>query len=147
MFEQILVVCMGNICRSPVGEKLLQHYFPEKNITSAGLVTERSCLVDKPADDMMIKIASQHGLNLSAHRAKQLTHALCHKADLILVMEKAHIELVHQICPLSQGKVMLFGHGLTASKEIPDPYKKSQEMFEYAYQMLDSAAYQWKKML
>ncbi|HEH9676614.1 TPA: low molecular weight phosphotyrosine protein phosphatase, partial [Pasteurella multocida] len=51
MFEQILVVCMGNICRSPVGEKLLQHHFPEKNITSAGLVTERSCLVDKPADD------------------------------------------------------------------------------------------------
>ncbi|MDY0631626.1 hypothetical protein NMW18_02905 [Pasteurella multocida] len=95
---------MGNICRSPVGEKLLQHHFPEKNITSAGLVTERSRLVDKPADDMMIKIASQHGLNLSAHRAKQLTSALCHKADLILVMEKAHIELVHQICPLSQGK-------------------------------------------
>ncbi|EGP04787.1 hypothetical protein AAUPMG_06242 [Pasteurella multocida subsp. multocida str. Anand1_goat] len=130
--------CRGKITTTP---------FPRKNITSAGLVTERSCLVDKPADDMMIKIASQHGLNLSAHRAKQLTHALCHKADLILVMEKAHIELVHQICPLSQGKVMLFGHGLTASKEIPDPYKKSQEMFEYAYQMLDSAAYQWKKML
>ncbi|MGC6405621.1 low molecular weight protein-tyrosine-phosphatase [Bisgaard Taxon 45] len=147
MFEQILVVCMGNICRSPVGEKLLQRYFPEKNITSAGIVTEHYHLVDKPADDMMIKIANNHGLNLSTHRAKQLTRALCHKADLILVMEKAHIELVHQLCPLSQGKVILFGHWLTASKDIPDPYKKSQEMFEYAYQMLESAAEQWNNML
>lgn len=135
----------GKYLSFPCRGKITATLFPRKNITSAGLVTERSRLVDKPADDMMIKIASQHGLNLSTHRAKQLTRALCHKADLILVMENPHIELVHQLCPLSQGKVMLFGHGLTASKEIPDPYKKSQEMFEYAYQMLDSAAYQWKK--
>lgn len=147
MFEHILVVCMGNICRSPVGEARLKQAFPHKSIRSAGIITAQSGLVGKPADPMMRNIAHANQLDLSRHRAKQLTASLCQQADLILVMEKKHIERVQQIAPTSLGKIMLFGHWLTDQQEISDPYQKSQETFEYIYQRLINAAEQWTKKL
>lgn len=147
MFERILVVCVGNICRSPVGEKLLQKYFPQKSIASAGIASERSHLVGKSADAMMIHVAQSHGLDISSHRSQQLTQELCKQADLILVMEKGHIEQVQQISPESMGKVMLFGHWLDNHKDIPDPYRQSQEMFEYAYDLIEKAALTWQQKL
>ncbi|MBJ6973770.1 low molecular weight phosphotyrosine protein phosphatase, partial [Vibrio cholerae] len=52
MFNNILVVCVGNICRSPIGERLLKQQLPHKNIASAGLASEKSPLVGKSAGDM-----------------------------------------------------------------------------------------------
>lgn len=148
MFERILVVCVGNICRSPVGEKLLQQHFPDKQICSAGIASERSGLVGKAADSMMVEQAASHHLDISTHQSQQLTPALCAQADLILVMEKGHIEQVRQISPESSGKVMLYGHWLDENeKEIPDPYKQSREFFEHAYSLLAKAALAWQKKL
>ncbi|MGC7590636.1 low molecular weight protein-tyrosine-phosphatase [Bisgaard Taxon 46] len=147
MFENILVVCMGNICRSPVGEKLLQQYFPEKSVISAGIVAEESSLVGKMADPQMIQIAKQYNLDISDHRSQQLTESLCHQADLILVMDKQQMELVHQLSPCSIGKVMLFGHWLGAKTEIPDPYRKNLDTFKSVYETLEQAASHWKKKL
>ncbi|MGL4220446.1 MAG: protein tyrosine phosphatase, partial [Shewanella sp.] len=73
MFEKILVVCVGNICRSPTGERLLQAHFPLRDISSAGI----SALVDKPADKLAYEVAFKHGLSLEKHCARQLTQALC----------------------------------------------------------------------
>lgn len=147
MFNRILVVCIGNICRSPVGEGLLKMYFPDKEIFSAGIFSESSKLVGSPADPQMIDLARENGLDISQHKSQQLTKELCHSSDLILVMERAHIELVQQMSPESVGKVMLYGHWLVSQKEIPDPYRKSQEAFEYSYKMLENASLTWKKKL
>ncbi|MDF5612440.1 low molecular weight phosphotyrosine protein phosphatase, partial [Vibrio parahaemolyticus] len=49
MFSNILVVCVGNICRSPTGERLLQQLLPDKQISSAGIAVEKSRLTGKPA--------------------------------------------------------------------------------------------------
>ncbi|MGX2975276.1 arsenate reductase/protein-tyrosine-phosphatase family protein [Ursidibacter arcticus] len=147
MFNSILVVCVGNICRSPVGEKLLQIYCPQKRIISAGISVERSHLVGKSAEPTMLQIASEAGVDISTHCSKQLTPELCKQADLILVMEKGHIEQVQYISPESLGKIMLFGHWLEGNKDIPDPYKQSQEMFEEVYTLIDIAAKKWKQKL
>lgn len=147
MFERILVVCVGNICRSPVGEKLLQAYFPHKSIASAGIASERSRLVGKAADSMMIEVAAARGVDISNHRSQQLTPELCRQAELILVMEKGHIEQVRLISPESSGKVMLFGHWLEGNKDIPDPYRQSKEVFDYAYNLIDEAARKWQQKL
>src|SRR3546814_3067238 len=81
--NRILLVCIGNICRSPLAEALLKQHFPDKTVHSAGL----AALVGHPADSTAQDIAHQHGLDLSAHRAQQITQAMCRSADLILVME------------------------------------------------------------
>lgn len=146
MFEKILVVCVGNICRSPTGERLLQKHLPHKHIASAGIGTEKSGLSGKPAESNASELANEHSLSLEGHCAQQLNRALCQEYDLILVMEKRHIEAVCQIAPEVRGKTLLFGHWLD-QKEIPDPYRKSREAFEYAFDLLDKAAKSWAEKI
>ncbi|MGG4679092.1 MULTISPECIES: arsenate reductase/protein-tyrosine-phosphatase family protein [Providencia] len=139
MFNNILVVCMGNICRSPTGERLLQQYFPEKTVHSAGIIAKN----DRPAYDSAIRIAQQHSLSLENHQSRRLTSELCKKTDLILVMENDHIAKIHQLFPETRGKVMLFGQWINKT-DIPDPHKRSDEMFEHVYQLMERAAIAWQ---
>ncbi|MEY0116785.1 protein tyrosine phosphatase [Providencia rettgeri] len=139
MFNNILVVCMGNICRSPTGERLLQAHFPNKKVHSAGIIAKD----DRPAYDSAIRIAQQHDLCLDNHQSRCLTSELCKEADLILVMENDHIDRIHQQFPETRGKVMLFGQWLNKT-EIPDPHKRSDEMFEHVYQLMEKAVLQWQ---
>jgi len=141
MFNSILVVCVGNICRSPTGERLLRKYLPKLKIDSAGV----GALVGKPADASALEVAAQHQLSLEGHCAQQLTKSLCREYDLILVMEKGHVASVCNIAPEVRGKVMLFGHW--NDREIPDPYKKSLDAFQAVYSLLDTAAEQWANKL
>ena len=142
MFNSILVVCVGNICRSPTGERLLKRVLPDKEISSAGL----GALVGKPADATATDVAKNHSLSLAGHQGKQLTGKMCREYDLILVMEKGHIDGVCRLAPEVRGKTMLFGHWLN-QREIADPYRQSRESFEFVYQLLDESAQKWAKAL
>ncbi|MBA5237956.1 protein tyrosine phosphatase [Pectobacterium aroidearum] len=142
MFDSILVVCVGNICRSPTGERLLKQALPAKKVASAGL----GALVGKPADAMATDVANKYDLSLEGHIAQQLTSALCRQYDLILVMEKEHIEAVCRIAPEVRGKTMLFGRWLE-QQEIADPYRKSREAFEFVYSQLEQSAQKWVQVL
>lgn len=145
MFERILIVCVGNICRSPLGEAMFKQAFPNKQIFSAGIATERSHLSGKSADETMQQVANEHLIDLSSHCAKQLTEEDCKNADLILVMEKGHIEQVENIAEGSRGKVMLFGHWL--GRDIPDPYQQSREAFDFVYVLMNQATESWQTKL
>lgn len=142
MFDSILVVCVGNICRSPTGERLLKQLLPTKDIDSAGL----GAVIGSGADSVASMVAETHGVSLEGHVAKQITRELCRKYSLILVMEKTHIEAVTRLAPEVRGKTMLFGHWLE-QKDIPDPYGKSQEAFEFVYRLLADSAQKWAKAL
>ncbi|MFV8908115.1 protein tyrosine phosphatase [Serratia fonticola] len=142
MFNSILVVCVGNICRSPTGERLLDKYLPNKKIASAGL----GALIGKSADATATEVAITHALSLNGHQAQQLTSAMCREYDLILVMEKKHIDAVCRIAPEVRGKTMLFGHWLD-QREIADPYRQSREAFEFVYRLLDESAQKWAKAI
>lgn len=146
MFNNILVVCVGNICRSPSGERILKAKLPHKNIYSAGLTTAKSGLANKPANNMATTVAENNGYSLADHQAQQLTNELCSHADLILVMEKKHIDGVANIAPEARGKIMLFGQWI-GQQDIPDPYRQSQEAFEHAYSLIEQAAEAWAKKI
>lgn len=142
MFDSILVVCTGNICRSPIAERLLRKMLPGKKIDSAGT----GAMIDKSADMSAMRIASNHNLALDGHKGTQLTTELSRKYDLILVMENIHLEQVSRMSPEVRGKTMLLGHWLNR-REIPDPYKKSDEAFESVYQLIDQSCQQWAEKL
>ncbi|HAT2279236.1 TPA: protein tyrosine phosphatase [Raoultella ornithinolytica] len=142
MFDSILVVCTGNICRSPIGERFLRQALPNKKIDSAGI----RALVGHDADDSAVRIAERNGISLAGHKGQQFTSALSRQYDLILVMEKVHIEQIGRIIPEARGKTMLFGQWLN-QKEIPDPYRKSDEAFASVYQMLAQAGQCWVEKL
>ncbi|MDO4694214.1 MAG: protein tyrosine phosphatase [Eikenella sp.] len=142
-FQNILVVCVGNICRSPTGERLLQGYLKHgQRVSSAGV----GALVGSAADAQAAAVAAGHGVSLAGHRARQLTAELCDANDLILVMEQAHIGAVGNISPSARGKVMLFGQWL-AKQEIADPYRQSDDMFRLTYRQIDEAARLWADKL
>lgn len=145
MFQNILVVCIGNICRSPVGEALLRQQLPGKIITSAGL----GALVGRGVDPNARQLAEAEGLDVSAHQARQLTAEMLQGVDLVLVMSEGQRRAVGELAPAVLGKTMLFGKWLDngQGKEIPDPYKKSREAFEHVHGLLTDAASAWAKRL
>ncbi|MBE1274989.1 low molecular weight phosphotyrosine protein phosphatase [Enterovibrio baiacu] len=146
MFNRILVVCVGNICRSPTGEYLLKHLLPNKHIDSAGIAVEKSRLTGKPADATATTLAAEHGISLEGHAAKQLTAELASQYDLILVMEKGHIDALCSIAPEARGKTMLFGQWI-GQKDIPDPHRQSREAFDHAWMLIEEAANAWAKKI
>lgn len=142
MFDSILVVCTGNICRSPIGERLLRKLLPDKRIDSAGT----GALVGHAADESAVKVANLHQLSLANHTARQFTLSVGREYDLILVMEKKHLEQIDNIAPEVRGKTMLFGHW-NNQRDIPDPYKKSDEAFLSVYHLIEKASQVWAQKL
>lgn len=142
MFNKILVVCVGNICRSPTAERLLRQFHPALTVSSAGL----GALVGKGADPCAISVAQEHNLSLDNHCARQISGRMCREYDLILAMEKRHISALCEMVPEMRGKVMLFGHW-DSEREIPDPYRKSRDAFDAVYALLERSAQQWAQAL
>ncbi|HLV29471.1 MAG TPA: low molecular weight protein-tyrosine-phosphatase [Burkholderiaceae bacterium] len=138
--ETILVVCVGNICRSPVAAALLKAQFPEKNVFSAGIAALEGAGADATAQD----IASRHGIDLSGHRAQQLSGWMCEQADLILVMETGHQRLLERKYPSARGKIFCLGrYGDDGPFEIEDPYRQGLAAFEKAHTLIDRGIRHW----
>ena len=142
MFKNIMIVCIGNICRSPIGEVLLKHHKPELNVFSSGL----GALVGKPADPKSVELMRQKNINLDDHCAQQINSVLVSSSDLILTMEKRHVDAIQSQFPESRGKVHLIGKWEN-DKEIPDPYKKGDEAFILASSLIESGLDAWQKKL
>lgn len=138
----ILVVCTGNVCRSPLGAALLARSFPDKTVTSAGL----KALTGASVDEQIAQIASGREIDLSGHRARQATPALCRSHDLILVMEKKQLERISRLAYDVRGKTFLYGHWLDKA-DVPDPYKRSVEMSRLIYDLLERSCNEWVKVI
>ena len=141
-FENILIVCVCNICRSPITELLFKQRWPHIKIQSAGV----GALVGAQMDATASTVASLYGLDPSQHQARQLTSKLAEQADLILVMEQHHIRAVTQIAPTARGKTLLLGRWLN-DMEIPDPYRQSEEAFHHVYKLMADSSQSWSKVL
>jgi protein-tyrosine phosphatase len=144
MFNSILVVCAGNICRSPTGEYLLKDKLADSDIkiSSAGL----TALVGKGAETTATSIALTKNIDMSAHKGRQLSASLIAENDLILVMEERHLSDLLAQYPQARGKTFLLGKWIDDT-EIPDPYRQSHEAFEHVYQLIDRACSAWIKYI
>lgn len=144
MFKKILIVCIGNICRSPTAEHLLGAALASSGIqvSSAGLVALR----DHPLDPLAGQVLAEHGHVPLAHRARQLDAGAVSEADLILVMEQRHIERVLDLAPEARGKVFLLGKW-QHDREITDPYRQGKPAFVQAYALIEQAAQAWAQRL
>lgn len=138
MFDRILVVCDGNICRSPTAAAMFRASAPGKSVDSAGLVA----LEGQDMDEMARHVAENQGLFCSAHSAVMLDRRKVGEADIVFVMESRQREKVIQLYPEASGKIFLLGHWLER-KDIPDPYKRGQEAFERIYTMMRQAVDAW----
>lgn len=146
MFNSILVVCAGNICRSPTSEYILKNKLADSEshikVSSAGL----TALVNKGADATASSIALINHIDMSEHKARQINSVLIAENDLILVMEDRHLSDLLGKYPEARGKTFLLGKWIDDT-EIPDPYRQSHEAFEHVYQLIDKACNAWIKYI
>ncbi|CAE6844873.1 Low molecular weight protein-tyrosine-phosphatase Ptp [Paraburkholderia nemoris] len=137
MIARILIVCAGNVCRSPAAQGLLSRELRDKVVISAGLAAVSGMRIDPVMSEML----STRGLNMSGHRAKRLDEQMCRSADLILVMEQEQRRVIERICPMTRGRVYRLGevHGI----DIPDPYRRSQHSYGYAMKLIEPGVQDW----
>ena len=136
-FDHILVVCVGNICRSPMAEALLKQRFPNKIIDSAGV----GALVGHPADPAALEIMSKQQIDITSHIAKQIDEQLAKKVDLIFTMSDGQTKWIEERWPFCRGKTFKLGYWI--NKDIADPYKHEISAFETAYQDIIDGIAQW----
>src|SRR3990167_3169865 len=126
------MVCRGNICRSTMAQAYFAKQLAAKSVTviSAGL----SALVDHPADKTAQQVMSRIGIDLSMHRAKQVTQEIIKQAALVLVMSYSQLLEIEKKFLLARGKTFLLGHW--QGFEVEDPYMQVEEIFERVYKKI-----------
>jgi len=106
-----------------MAEALLQKAAPGLEVSSAGL----AALVGHPADPLVEELMRERGLDVSGHRARQLTPELLLQADLVLTMEQGQQRAIERTVPAARGKVHRLGRW--GDYEIPDPYRRPKAAF------------------
>jgi protein-tyrosine phosphatase len=137
MMQRILVLCIGNICRSPMAEGMLRHALPDKTVCSAGL----GALIGKPADPLSLQLMGEQNIDISAHRAQQISASLVAQAELILVMDLDQKKYVETQYVGARGKVFRLGEG--EKIDVPDPYREGIESFRNAHRMIADGVQFW----
>ncbi|WP_338409205.1 low molecular weight protein-tyrosine-phosphatase [uncultured Flavobacterium sp.] len=139
---KVVMVCLGNICRSPLAEGILQLKVDSKKISvdSAGTANYH---VGLHPDKRSIAVAKKHGIDLSHQKCRQFTKNDFKLFDYIYVMDKSNYENIIKLTSSKKEtqKVKLILNELPPYKdmEVPDPYYGGNEYFEVVYQMLDKA--------
>ena len=140
MIKRILVVCVGNICRSPMAEALFKSALREEDgltVESAGL----GALVGHPADDFVLELMEELGEDVSEHRARQIHPDMVRDADLVLVMEAGHKRAIDDADPTARGKVHRLGEW--QDRDINDPYRQPKEAFADALEEIQEGVAAW----
>jgi len=140
MIRHILVVCVGNICRSPMAEALLRQALGEQDgftVESAGL----GALVGHPASEHSVALMDEEGLDITSHRARQIHPEMVGRADLVLVMEAGHKRAIDDADPTARGKVHRLGEW--QDRDIEDPYRQQRDAYEAALVDIRAGVESW----
>lgn len=142
---RVLMVCTGNICRSPTAEAVLRHQAAERGwadrvlVDSAGIADYH---VGEPPDRRSQVHAARRGLDLRGLRARQVELADFSQFDWLLALDRGHARALQAQCPPAlQGRIHLLmdfapNH---PQREVPDPYYGGPEGFEQVLDMIDAA--------
>jgi protein-tyrosine phosphatase len=136
--RSILVVCDGNICRSPYMAAVLQRLLPDVDVTSGGMIAP-----GRPVPEYAATIAVRQGLDLSSHRSRLLTREVLASAGLVVVMEPRQAAHIIRALARSADRVVVAGDLDPMSSDgrsIHDPFRQPMEVFEASYGRLARCA-------
>jgi protein-tyrosine phosphatase len=145
MFK-ILVVCTANICRGPAGQQFLRQRLDgnEVVVDSAGTLAIDGNQADATIREMMLERGYP---DIEGHRSRALMPSHVTQYDLVLCMERDHIERVQRLNPYASNKTRLFGHWQQQS-EVDDPVGRSDRTYAESLDIMAGMADQWvEKML
>jgi len=142
--QRILLVCLGNICRSPLAEVIMRQQAITMQLddlftfASAGTGDWH---IGKGADPRSVAIANKHHLSLAQHQAQQITAATIHHWDWFIAMDHQNKEDLQQM-GVANDRLLLMRQceSDTPSQDIPDPYYGGKKGFETIYALLQQNA-------
>jgi protein-tyrosine phosphatase len=149
LLKKILFVCSGNTCRSPLAEgiakKILSDRLSEKiEVSSAGT----SAIEGVPASDLSIRVAREHGIDLSRHRARLLNKTLINESDLIVAMSSKHRDTVGIIEPAGLDRTyMLTDFCAGEGGDIPDPIGSDLEGYQKVFEQIKKCLEQMRSRM
>ncbi|MFL9932277.1 low molecular weight phosphotyrosine protein phosphatase [Paraburkholderia sp. RL18-103-BIB-C] len=149
MIERVLVVCAGNICRSPMAAALLARRLESVSVESAGI----TALIGHGADPIAVGLMRDRGLDISSHSGRQLEPWMTTSADLVLVMDTFQKQYLENRFASLYGRVYLLGQVSTPSKHsdagfnIPDPYRKGYRSFEERLKLIEAGVDEWSSRI
>ena len=131
---KILFICTGNICRSAMAEGILKKLVKERNlnieVSSAGICAETGTYATYYA----ISVAKNYDVDLSTHRATNLSEVKIEEIDLVLCMTKSHVQYILENIPNCSNKVFTlkdYVHMNKHSSDIMDPWGYDQSIYEH----------------
>ena len=139
------MVCLGNICRSPLAEGIMQHLADKQGfnwqVDSAGT---GGWHVGEGPDRRSVRVAREHGIDISRQVCRQFSKSDFELFDHIFVMDKYNLSDVQAMAPdaLAIAKVKL----LLGTKEVPDPYYDN-EMFEPVFKLIEDGCEELVRIL
>ncbi len=141
---KILMVCLGNICRSPLAEGIMNEKFRQHGIAaevdSAGTAAYH---VGEPPDERSREVAAKHGIDISGQRARQFEVSDFDRFDKIYAMDSQNISNIAALArddnDLEKVDMILNESYPGENRQVPDPYYGGKNGFEKVYQMLDEA--------
>lgn len=138
------MVCVGNICRSPMAVALLRRQFAGRDITieSSGL----AAMSGHPVDAMAEVVLARHSLSMDAHVARQIKQQHLLSADLVLGMEQRHMAALRALEPRARSKMALLGKWQDDA-EVADPYGRDLAFFERTFMTIETLAGDWTQRL
>ncbi|SOF00024.1 Protein-tyrosine-phosphatase [Burkholderia sp. OK233] len=141
MISEILIVCEGNICRSPIAQGLLANALPGVDVMSAGL----SALVGQRADPIACGLMAARGIDIGGHVGRQLELDHVRSAQIILAMTRAQCKRIEIAHPFAIGKVYRLGH--KEQIDVVDPYRLGRDAFEACLAQIDCGLEHWLELI
>ncbi|GGF73512.1 low molecular weight protein-tyrosine-phosphatase [Wenyingzhuangia marina] len=139
---KVLMVCLGNICRSPLAEGILKSKIQNQNVIvdSAGTGAYH---IGKLPDPRSIEVAKKHGIDITDQKARKISKADLDTFDFIFVMDESNYRNVLMMATneTQSAKISMIMKTIYPREDIsvPDPYYGGDNGFEQVYQMLDEA--------
>lgn len=145
--HRILFVCTENLCRSPMAEGLLMHYFREMGLDADFDVASSGSTASQPGrrpDPRAQKVAGQAGIDISRMRARRFSDREFERSDMIVAMDENNMRELERTCPpvfRDKLSLLLDYHPDGDLREVPDPYYGSAEGFQEVFEIIDTAVY------